>query len=82
MIYGLPNNNGRVLPMGDCTMKIVDRWLNDKGINYFLYWDDGGNDTPKIEEVRRYILSKDYHGAERVLFPGYILFSKDINEHN
>lgn len=80
MIYGLPNSNGRVLPMGDCSMNIVDRWLNDKSINYFLYWDAGGQDTPKIQEVRRYILSKDNDVSEETLMPGYVLFSRNINE--
>jgi hypothetical protein len=76
--YGLPGAPGRFFASGDCSIAMVEQWINSPHIKYLLYWynPDPNSVTPKVEDVRNLLRDRVKDLQEEGLVKNYILFSR------
>jgi hypothetical protein len=76
VIYGLPKGKGHIIPVGDCSIRIVHMWLDDPTIKYFLYWDSGEKNTASIDEVVKILKNRNISYQQEEIVDRYVLFYK------
>jgi hypothetical protein len=74
---GLPGAKGRFIPSGNCTVTLLDGWLTDPKIKYWLYRDEGNPSQLLTPEVVGQVLAKQQVRIRaEPLGSGFILYSK------
>ena len=75
--FGLPGAKGRFIPSGNCTVTLLEGWLTDPNIKYWLYRDEGNPSQLLSPDVVNQVLAKQSRpiNAES-LGSGFVLYSK------
>lgn len=75
--FGLPGAKGRFIPSGNCTVTLLEGWLTDPNIKYWLYRDEGNPSQLLTPDVVTQVLAKQSRpiNAES-LGSGFVLYSK------
>lgn len=75
--FGLPGAKGRFIPSGNCTVTLLEGWLTDPNIKYWLYRDEGNPSQLLTPDVVNQVLAKQSRpiNAES-LGSGFVLYSK------
>jgi hypothetical protein len=75
--FGLPGAKGRFMPSGNCTVTLLEGWLTDPKIKYWLYRDEGNPSQLLTPEVVGQVLAKQHVPIRaEPLGSGFILYSK------
>jgi len=75
--FGLPGAKGRFIPSGNCTVTLLEGWLTDPKIKYWLYRDEGNPSQLLTPEVVGQVLAKQHVPIRaEPLGSGFILYSK------
>ncbi len=80
--YGLPGASGKFIPTGNCTASLLEGWLSDPSIKYWLYRDEGNSSQPLSPEfISNFITSQSIPIHSIPLGSGFYLFYKnDVNK--
>ncbi len=75
--FGLPGAKGRFIPSGNCTVTLLEGWLTDPKIKYWLYRDEGNPSQLLTPDVVEQVLAKQHVPIRaEPLGSGFILYSK------
>jgi hypothetical protein len=75
MLYNLPGAEGKFVPYGDCDTG-HEKWIQDKDIKYFIYWEAAVTLPHSANEVRDAASLAGIKFSEVKLADGYLLFQK------
>lgn len=75
MLYNLPGAEGKFVPWGNCDLG-HEKWLEDKDIKYFIYWEAAVNPPHSVSDVRQAANKAGIRFVESKLADGYLLFEK------
>ncbi len=76
--FGLPGASGKFIPTGNCTASLLEGWLADPSIKYWLYRDEGTSSQPLSPElVSKLINSQSIPIHSIPLGAGFFLFYKN-----
>lgn len=74
---GLPGAIGKFIPTGNCTVTLMEGWLANPDIKYWLYHDEGNTSQPLTASFVTNFLSKQSIPVHtESLGSGFILYSK------
>ena len=75
--FGLPGAQGRFIPTGNCTITLMQGWLADKNIKYWLYRDEkNSSQALNPEFVNEYLSRQPVQIQSESLGSGFVLYSK------
>ena len=75
--FGLPGAKGRFIPSGNCTVTLLEGWLMDPNIKYWLYRDEGNPSQLLTPDVVNQVLAKQPRPiSAESLGSGFVLYSK------
>lgn len=75
--FGLPGAQGRFIPTGNCTITLLQAWLADDNIKYWLYRDEGSSSQALTPEfVAEYLSRQPIQIQSEALGSGFVLYSK------
>ena len=78
--WGLPGAPGKFIPSGNCTITLVEGWLADPSIKYWLYHDQGNASQPLTPEfVSNFLRNQPIQIQANRLGSGFVLYSKIYN---
>jgi hypothetical protein len=76
--FGLPGAKGRFIPSGNCTVTLLEGWLTDPNVKYWLYRDEGNASQLLTPEAVAQVLAKPqkFQIHAEPLGSGFVLYSK------
>lgn len=74
---GLPGAKGKFIATGNCTITMLQGWLSDPNIKYWLYRDEGNPNQPLTPDFVSNLIDKQSIKIDtEPLGSGFILYSK------